>query len=140
MSKFSMSSFACHIVALSSFLLAAASFGGNAIASPQGKRIALLTGPNNQVYIAAWTSTFIKSAAALGMKATNIVSPYDAALQSQQVDDAIAQKFDLIMINTLNHEAIIPSLTRAKAARVPVILVVDPGEEQHSDLWVSYIG
>ena len=32
------------------------------------------------------------------MKVTNLSSNYDAAVQSQQIDDAIAQKFDIIVI------------------------------------------
>ena len=135
-----MSKFARRMFALLSLLVAAAGFGGTAAASPQGKRIALLTTANTQPYMGAWTSTFMKGAEALGMKPTNFVSPFDAALQSQQIDDAIAQKFDLIMLVTINHQAILPALTRARAAKVPVILIVNPGEQGYSDLFVSYIG
>ena len=63
------------------------------------------------------------------MKVTNLSSNYDAAVQSQQVDDAIAQKFDMIVIVYVNDQAIIPALTRAKAANIPVVLVVTPAEE-----------
>ena len=135
-----MSRFARSMFALLAILVAAACFGGNAAASPQGKRIALLTTPNAQPFIGAWTSTFMKSAGAMGMKATNFVSPFDAALQSQQIDDAIAQKFDLIMLITINHQAILPALTRAKAAGVPVMLINNPGERGYSDLFVTYVG
>ncbi len=78
-------------------LLAGLGFGiGNTNASPTGKRVALLSMANTNPWVSAWTSSFIKEAEARGMKVTNLTSPYDAAQQSQQVDDAIAQKFDLI--------------------------------------------
>src|SRR3989304_10547814 len=89
---------------------------GPAAASPQGKRVALLTTPNQNPYIGAWNAAFIPTAEKYGMKVTNQTPPYDAAVQSQQVDDAIAQKFDLITIIVANNKAIIPALTRAKAA------------------------
>ncbi|MBI2360302.1 MAG: substrate-binding domain-containing protein, partial [Deltaproteobacteria bacterium] len=72
-----------------------AAHAGQAGASSQGKRVALLTTPNQNPYIGAWNTAFIAAAEKYGMKVTNQTTPYDAAVQSQQVDDAIAQKFDL---------------------------------------------
>jgi ABC-type sugar transport system substrate-binding protein len=112
---------------------------GPAAGAPQGKRIALLTTPNQNPYIGAWNGAFIATAEKRGMKVTNQTTPYDAAVQSQQVDDAIAQKFDLIVLIVANHQAIIPVLTRAKAAGIPVVFVVAP-IEGHEDLFLSYIG
>src|SRR5262245_52380334 len=100
--------------------------GGDALASPKDKRVALLGTSNTNPYIGAWTKTFIKFASDAGMKVTNLSSNYDAAIQSQQVDDAIAQKFDIIVMIYVNDQAIIPALTRAKAANIPVILIVTP--------------
>lgn len=125
---------------LFSLVIAVAHFGGSAAASQQGKRIGLLTTLNTQAYIGSWTSTFIKLASADGMKVNNITSPFDAALQSQQIDDAIAQKYDLVLVVTINHQAILPALTRAKAAGVPVVLIVAPPGEGYDGLYLSFIG
>ena len=65
--------------------------GHDAIAAPEGKRVMLLGTANTNPYIGAWTSTFTKGATQAGMKVTNLSSNYDAAVQSQQVVDAIAQ-------------------------------------------------
>ena len=116
-----------------------AAHAGPAAASPQGKRVALLTTPNQNPYIGAWNAAFIPTAEKYGMKVTNQTTPYDAAVQSQQVDDAIAQKFDLLTIIVANHQAIIPALTRAKAAGIPVVFGVSP-IDGHEDLFLSYIG
>src|SRR5262245_38419487 len=103
-------------IALLALLVAGLGFGsGDAAASAQDKRVALLGTSNTNPYIGAWTSTFIKHATAAGMKVTNLSSNYDAAVQSQQVDDAIAQKFDIIVMIYVNDQAIVPALTRAKA-------------------------
>jgi ribose transport system substrate-binding protein len=122
------------------FLLALSGVGSSAYAGAEGKRVALLGTINANPYIGAWTSTFIKHATPFGMKVTNFTSPYDAALQSQQVDDSIAQKFDIIVVNYINDQAIVPALIRAKAANVPVVLWATPIKKQYEDLFLSYIG
>jgi ABC-type sugar transport system substrate-binding protein len=130
-----------YVTIVFALLLTTLSFGlGDAVAAPEGKRVALLGTINANPYIGAWTSTFIKNTTPLGMKVTNFTSPYDAALQSQQVDDAIAQKFDIILITYINDRAIIPALTRAKAAGVPVVLWSTPLQKEYEDLFMSYIG
>lgn len=121
-------------------VLAAAVIGPAAEASPEGKRVALLVTLNTNPYVGAWSSTFMKLASAAGMKITTLELPFDAALQSQQVDDAIAQKYDLIVVDYINDQAILPALTRAKAAHVPVVLMATPLQKEHEDLFLSYVG
>ena len=128
------------VAAVFSLLLASLPFSGQAAASAEGKRVMLLGTANTNPYIGAWTSTFIKFATQAGMKVTNLSSNYDAAVQSQQVDDAIAQKFDMIVIVYVNDQAIIPALTRAKSANIPVVLVVTPLKKDYDELFTSYIG
>lgn len=128
------------VIALLALLLASLPFSGDAGAAPEGKRVMLLGTSNTNPYIGAWTATFIKFATQAGMKVTNLSSNYDAAVQSQQVDDAIAQKFDIIVIVYVNDQAIIPALTRAKAAGIPVVLVVTPLKKDYEELFMSYVG
>ena len=109
-------------------------------ASADSKRIALLTTPNAQAFVATWVKTFMQGAPALGMTPTQRTSPFDAAVQSQQVDDAIGQHFDAILINNIDPVAIQPALARAKAAHIPVFLVINPGAAGSEDLYVSFIG
>jgi ribose transport system substrate-binding protein len=128
------------VIGLFALLFASLPLGGNANASAEGKRVMLLGTANTNPYIGAWTSTFSKFATQAGMKVTNLSSNYDAAVQAQQVDDAIAQKFDMIVIVYVNDQAIIPALTRAKAAGIPVVLVVTPLKKDNEELFTSYIG
>lgn len=127
-------------IGLVSLALAIVWAGATASAAPEGKRIMLLGTANTNPYIGAWTSTFVKLATQSGMKVTNLSSNYDAAVQSQQIDDAIAQKFDMIVVVYVNDQAVVPALTRAKAAGIPVVLIVTPLKKEYEELFMSYIG
>ena len=128
------------VMSLFTLLLASLPFHGGAAAAPDGKRVALLGTSNANPYIGAWTSTFTKFATAAGMKVTNLNSNYDAAVQSQQIDDAIAQKYDIIVLVYVNDQAVVPALTRAKAAGIPVVLIVTPLKKDYEELFTSYVG
>jgi len=128
------------VIGLLALLLLALPPGGQAAASPQGKRILVLATSNTNPYIGAWTSTFAKLATAAGMHVTNLSGNYDAAVQAQQLDDGLAQKYDMIVLCYVNDQAVVPALTRAKAAGIPIILFATPMRKQQEDLWTSYIG
>ena len=121
-------------------LMAGLGCSGAAAAAAEGKRVMLLGTANTNPYIGAWTATFSKLATQAGMKVTNLSSNYDASVQSQQIDDAIAQKFDIIVLCYVNDQAIVPALTRAKAAGIPVILWATPVKKDYEELFTSYVG
>ena len=128
------------VMGLIALLLVSLPFSGDAVAAPEGKRVMLLGTANTNPYIGAWTSTFTRFATQAGMKVTNLSSNYDAAVQSQQIDDAIAQKFDIIVLVYVNDQAVVPALTRAKAAGIPVVLIVTPLKKDYEELFTSYVG
>jgi ABC-type sugar transport system substrate-binding protein len=128
------------LIGLFALLLASLPIGGAAIASPQGKRIVVLATANTNPYIGAWTATFTKFATQAGMQVTNLSANYDAATQSQQIDDAVAQKFDLIVVSYINDQAVVPALTRAKAAGIPVVLFAATMRQDQENLFTSFIG
>lgn len=107
--------------------------------SLKGKRVALLTGPTTTPWVAAYFKQFIANLAAEGIDAKLLSSPGDVAVQAQHLDDAVAQRNDLIVLNAINEVAVVPALERAKAAKIPVVLVQQemPGRE---DLFVTYVG
>src|SRR5262244_3323148 len=96
---------------------------GEAVAAAEGKRVAVFMGPTQDKYLGALSRTFEAAATGYGMKVTVYSSPFDPALQ---LDDAIAQKFDLFVVQIISQRAIIPVLTRVKNAGIPVALVVAP--------------
>lgn len=110
-------------------------------AGADGKRVAMFMGPTQDKYLGALSKGFETAASQMGMKVTVFSSPFDAALQGQQIDDAIAQKFDIFIVQTISQKGIIPPLQRAKAAGIPVMLVVVPLEGTDNDnLYLSYVG
>jgi ribose transport system substrate-binding protein len=69
------------------------------------------------------TRAFMDVAKPAGLEVNLQQSPFDPALQAQQLDDAIAQKVDLIVVMVMSQKALIPALTRAKEAHIPVVLI-----------------
>lgn len=111
-----------------------------ALAQRPTKRVAVLLAPTQDAFVGTWATTFKAESTARGIDANIFTSPFDAALQARQIDDAVAQKFDALVVQALSLNAIIPSLTRAKAAGIPVLSVISLMPESASNLIVSYVG
>jgi len=105
------------------------------------KRVAVFVGPTQDRFIGAWAKTFTDTATARGLKPTVFSSPWDPTLQSQQIDDAVAQKFDLLVVGPISQKAAIPALTRAKGAHIPVVMAfADFPKGEGQDLYLTYVG
>ena len=46
----------------------------------------------------------------------------------------------MIVLCYVNDQAVVPALTRTKAAGIPIILFATPMRKEQEDLWTSYIG
>lgn len=114
---------------LASAMASVAGFVSVAHAGPEGKKLTLLTGPTEDRFINAFSHLFQEKASAAGMSITQLTSPFDPALQAQQLDDAIGQKPDMIVLQPLSSGAVTPALGRAKAAGIPVFLVISQVEK-----------
>ncbi|WP_322092862.1 ABC transporter substrate-binding protein [Paraburkholderia bannensis] len=57
------------------------------------------------------------------MKVTVVSADYDLNKQSTQIDNFIASKVDLILVNAADPQAILPAIKRAKAAGIPVVAI-----------------
>jgi ribose transport system substrate-binding protein len=64
-----------------------------------------------------------QGAAAAGATVTISDAGGDAATQASQVEDFITQGVDLIMVNPVDSDAIVPSVEAANAAGIPVVAV-----------------
>ena len=106
----------------------------------QGKKVAfLLTAPTTP-YPAVFAKAFLARAKHYGMNVTVLQQTFDPAAQAQQMADAIARKFDLIVVMPASEQAIVPSLARAKQANIPVIMVNTPPYPGSEKYYVSFIG
>jgi len=115
----------------------------SASAAADGKRVAMFMGPTQDKYLGALSKSYETAATGSGMKVTTFSSPFDPALQAQQIDDAIAQKYDMFVVQIISQRAIIPVLTRVKNAGIPVVLVVAPmvgNENSAQDLYLTHVG
>ena len=112
----------------------------HAAAESKGKKIAYLQSLATHPYVATTTKSFRTRAEALGIEITFFTSMLDAALQAQQLDDAIARKFDLIVLVPTSEQAVIPGLARAKQAGVPVIILNNTPKDGTEELYITFVG
>jgi ABC-type sugar transport system substrate-binding protein len=118
--------------------LAAATLLAPQHASAQAKRVVFLDGPIADKFIGGLTRSFTETAKANGLDVSVVQSPFDPALQAQQMDDAIAKKVDAIVMMIMSQKALVPALTRAKEAHIPVILINTPIPQE--DLYTAFVG
>ena len=125
-------------IAFCAGLMTALSLAASQAWAEGGKRVAFLDGPIADKYIGGMTRSFTETAKTLGLDVSVVQSPFDPALQAQQLDDAIAKKVDAIVMMIMSQKALIPALTRAKEAHIPVILIntIIPQD----DLYTAFVG
>lgn len=106
----------------------------------KGKRVAMLQTLATHPYVATITRSFKARAESYGMEVTVFTAIFDAALQAQQMDDAIARKFDLIAVMAAHENAVVPALARAKAAGIPVVMVNNTPKAGAEEFYVTFVG
>jgi ABC-type sugar transport system substrate-binding protein len=112
----------------------------SSVADPRGKKIALVITNVAQAYIATLAKSVTDTGKRLGMEVTTFSSPFDAALQAQQMDDAIARKYDMIILVAVSEQAIVPAATRAHQAGIPMLTLIQPPKAGTESLYLSNIG
>lgn len=108
-------------------------------AAAAGKKVAYFDSGPTHPFVAALNKAFNARAKELGMVVTEFDTPYDAALQVQQIEEAIARKFDAFAVMTASQGAVVPVLSRVKKAGIPVFIVNNGIKEGAEDLYVSSI-
>lgn len=117
-----------------------AALPAHAADASKGKKIALLVSQTTTPYVAAFDNAFQARLPTYGMELTVFAAMYDAALQAQQIDDAIARKFDLLVVMAVGESAVVPALARAKEAGIPVIMVNNVPKDGTEELYVTFVG
>jgi ABC-type sugar transport system substrate-binding protein len=112
----------------------------SSVADPQGKKIALVITNVAQAYIATLAKSVTDTSKQLGMEVSTFSSPFDAALQAQQMDDAIARKYDMIILVAVSEQAIVPAATRAHQAGIPMLTLIQPPKAGTENLYLANIG
>ena len=111
-----------------------------AAADANGKKVLMVQSFATHPYVSTIIKSFKAKAESYGMEVTVQAAGLDAALQVRQFDDGIARKFDMIIVQPISEQAIIPAMTRAKEANIPVIVSNNTPKDGTSDLYVSFVG
>lgn len=106
--------------------------------SGQGKRIALVMSHLTN----AFTTTFSEAAKAkgkeLGVEVTVLDGKKDVGVQISQIESAIGQKYDGILVEPVSVDGIKPAVEEANKAGIPIATCIQKMKEQ--DLAKCYIG
>jgi ribose transport system substrate-binding protein len=94
--------------------------------SIKGKKVALVSCGDINQWCKAFNNTLKGHLAADGVDVTYLQDPFDAVLQGQHLDQAVAQKPDAILLIASDAKGVVPGLRRAKQANVPVINLNGP--------------
>lgn len=109
-------------------------------ADAEGSKVILLTVTDKCTYCARHRKAFLEKANALGMSVDYRITDYDAALQAQQVEWAIGQDPDAIVLWPAVLDSIVPSLRKVYAAGIPLVLTNSKPQDANADLWDVYTG
>jgi ABC-type sugar transport system substrate-binding protein len=118
---------------------ASAADSGVAASALKGKKLVYVGCSDLNRWCRAFRRTLISALEAKGVVVTDLQDPYDPVLQAQHLDQAVAQKPDLIALLPTNARSIIPGLRRAKAAGVPVVEFVGPTVPESEPLYHALI-
>jgi ABC-type sugar transport system substrate-binding protein len=117
------------VLMLSSYA-ATTAFGEDASGVPdsalKGKKVAYVACSDLNRWCREFRHQIVPALEAKGVIVTDLQDPYDPVLQAQHLDQAVAQKPDLIALLATNARSVVPGLRRAKAAGIPVINLVGP--------------
>jgi ABC-type sugar transport system substrate-binding protein len=92
----------------------------------KGKKVAYVACSDLNRWCREFRKEIVGALQAKGVIVTDLQDPYDPVLQAQHLDQAIAQKPDLIALLPTNARSVVPGLRRAKTAGIPVINLVGP--------------
>jgi ABC-type sugar transport system substrate-binding protein len=106
----------------------------------QGKKVFFLGCGSAVPYCAAQNKTVKADLAGTGAQLTLLESNYDPAVQSQQMNQALSQHADMIALVPAAQAPLRPVLAKAKAAKVPVLLLFNAPEAGMQPMFTSWIG
>ena len=137
-----------HAIAAAGILMfssyaATTAFGEDASGVPdsalKGKKVAYVACSDLNRWCRKGRSLIVGALQAKGVIVTDLQDPYDPVLQAQHLDQAIAQKPDLIVLLATNARSVVPGLRRAKAAGIPVINFVGPTVPESQEFFLASI-
>src|SRR5258708_28023236 len=131
-----------NLIRTSMFQVVAASAIVATAASAADKVVIGLSQPNlGWPYIAAYTKAFQEAAAKKGNVEVIVLSgDGDIAKQSRDMDSLIAKKVNIILVCSLDVNAILPSIKAAHDANIPVLAVSNEPASSANHFIAGYSG
>lgn len=122
-------------------LLIAILAGSGAMAGSRGAKIILVTLTDVCEYCAMHRRAFLKAAEELGMEVEVRSSEFDTRVQAGEIDWAIAQKPDAIVLWPAEGDSrIIEAIRKIDQADIPLVLTNSKPDDRYEDLWDVYTG
>lgn len=112
----------------------------DANAAAKGSKIILLTVSEECSYCSLHQTAFKEEAKKLGIEVEVKINNFDAAEQASQVDQAIGQKPDAIVLWPADASAIVPSLRKIKNAGIPLVVTNSLPDQKYSEYWNVFTG
>ena len=110
--------------ALAIGVVAALAPSGSAAGPLAGKNVGVIVCTAQNPFCAAWAKTLKSGLEAQGASVTVLTSVFDPSTDAQNMNRLIAQKPDMIIMAPASATAIIPSIVRAKAAGIKIMVAL----------------
>jgi ABC-type sugar transport system substrate-binding protein len=111
-----------------------------ASAKAVGAKVVILTVSQECEYCAMHLRSFLEAAKAGGLNVDVKINNYDPATQATQVDQAIAQKPDAIVLWPADASALVPSIRKIKNANIPLVISNSMPDKKYAKYWDAYTG
>lgn len=103
-------------------------------------RVTLLMPTQSVEYWALYIKGFKKEAQAQGINLDVKVTNYDANEQATQVEQALAQKPDVIVLVPVDSSAMVPSIRKIDQAKIPLVISNSMPDQKYSRYWKVFTG
>ena len=109
-------------------------------AAAKDAKVILLTVSQECEYCALHQRAFRKAAEAAGINLQVKINNFNAGQQASQVDQAIAERPDALVVWPADASAIVPSLRKIKAAGIRLVVTNSLPDPKHQDYWNAFTG
>lgn len=124
-------------------LLSLAMLGGcaNQASNHHQRKVILLTVSDECTYCAIYRRAFVAAMAKLPDTSLSVtINGFDPAEQATQVDQAISQNPDAIVVWPADATAVIPSLRKIRNAGIPVVVANGFLDQKYQNYWDAFVG
>ncbi|WP_421725765.1 sugar ABC transporter substrate-binding protein [Bauldia sp.] len=112
----------------------------HAAAEADGAKVILLTMTDACDYCALHHRAFMDTAQERGLDVEVKFTDFDPDVQATQVDQALAERPDAIVLWPAESPAIVPSLRKIHEAGIPLVVTNAKPDDRYAELWDVYTG